>query len=87
VNAEHDKAPAELAQQKAIAESPKAEAKRAKEVAESVAGSARAELAEPAQKQTAKQAEFDAQMTLHNNIIASMGSIRAKLETMVPAKN
>jgi hypothetical protein len=63
VNADHDKALAELAQQKAIVESAKAEAKRAKEVAESVGGKAREELAELHQKLDAVKKENDVSST------------------------
>jgi hypothetical protein len=83
VNAAHDKALAELAEQKAIVASATEEARRAKAVADSVAGKAREELAELVQQRDARQAEINEQMTLHNNLLASMGSIRAKLDSMV----
>jgi hypothetical protein len=87
VSAAHDAALKELEQQKAIVASAKEEAERTKRVSESVAATAREELAALKQQKDALQAEIDERMTLHNNLIASMGSIKDRLDGMVGAKN
>jgi chromosome segregation ATPase len=83
VNAAHDKALAELTEQQAQLETAKADLKRQQAVNEDLSAKGTAQLAALVDKRNAQQAEIDAQMTLHNNLIASMGSIRAKLDSMV----
>jgi septal ring factor EnvC (AmiA/AmiB activator) len=86
VNAEHEKALAELETQRTIVASAKEEAERTKRVTEDLAGRAHAELAELAQQRDARQAEINAQMALHNNIVASLGSLKAKVDAGLQEK-
>jgi hypothetical protein len=86
VNAAHDKALAELAEQQRLVEAAKADYQRHAAVNEDLSAKGAARLAALVERCDAKQKEIDAQMALHDNIVASLGSLKAKVDAGLQEK-